>query len=226
MMNFPVQTFSWVDLPLVLLVLVVEVLLSADNAAALAIIVKKLPEKRRKSALFAGLYSAFFLRALGVIFAAYLIHLFWMQIIGGLYLIYISWKFIFGSKKTSSLSPTSYKKAVIYVELIDLLFAIDSILGAFALITLYYPIDMISSKLWIIYLGGALGLIAVRAMTGSLLKILNKYKRFERIIFFVIGWMGVKLLAAGIFPLNHALDIFFWVGTLFVILIGFLSTKK
>lgn len=232
-MDIPIQIFSWLDLPLVLIIFFLEILLASDNAAALALIVKKLPEKRRKKALFAGLFSAFFLRAVGVIFTAYLIHLFWMQIIGGLYLVYLAWKYILNPKKHSdAFSPTSYWKAVICIELIDVLFAIDSILGAFAIASLYYPFDTLPSKLWVIYAGGVLGVFAVRLVTGKLIDILDKYKKLEQIIFLLIGWMGVKLLAEGSLffiasnTLKHTLDIFFWIGTLLIILFAILQKPK
>lgn len=231
-MHIAAQAFSWLDIPLVFLILVIEILLSADNAAALAMIVKKLPEPKRKKALFAGLYSAFFLRAVGVICTAFLIYLFWMQMIGGLYLIYLAWHYVFGAKKEAScLSPTTYWKAVVYIELIDILFAIDSILGAFALASLYYPFEIIASKLWVIYLGGILGALAVRFVTGKFLSVINKYKKIEYIAFILIGWMGVKLLAEGSLSfvsnesIRHSVDIFFWIGTILILLIGFLSTK-
>ncbi len=232
-MHLSIQAFSWLDIPLVLLILVIEILLSADNTAALGMIVRKLPPAKRQSALFAGLYSAFFLRAIGVVFAAILIYLFWVQIIGGIYLIYLAWHYVFGKKKeASALSPISYWKAVVYIELIDILFAIDSILGAFALASLYYPFEIIASKLWVIYLGGILGALAVRFATGHFLKVLNKYKKVEYLAFLLIGWMGVKLLAEGSASfihsedLRHSLDIFFWVGTLVIIIVGIISMRK
>ncbi len=231
-MHIATQAFSWLDIPLVFLILVIEILLSADNAAALAMIVKKLPEPKRRKALFTGLYSAFFLRAVGVICTAYLIYLFWMQMIGGLYLVYLAWHYIFGAKKeTSNLSPTSYWKAVVYIELIDILFAIDSILGAFALASLYYPFEIIASKLWVIYLGGILGAITIRFITGKFLSQINKYKKIEYIAFILIGWMGVKLLAEGGLSfasnqtIRHSVDIFFWIGTLLILVLGAISLR-
>ena len=226
------QIFSWIDIPLVFFVFVIEVLLAADNAAAMALIVKKLDEQKRKRALFTGLISAFAFRLFGVIFAAFLIHLFWMQFIGGVYLVYLAWHCIFAPKSGyTPFSPTSYRTAVFYVELVDILFAIDSILGAFALVGLYYPLNQINSKLWIIYLGGVLGVFTVRIMTRHLLKVIDKYKKIEKIVFFVVGWMGIKLIAEGATHFlpedswRHSFDIFFWAGTFVVILIGFLSTK-
>jgi YkoY family integral membrane protein len=231
-LHFVSQSFSWIDIPLVFLILAIEILLASDNAAALAMIVKKLPVELKKKALFTGLISAFFFRAIGIIFTAFLIYLFWMQIIGGIYLIYLAWHFFFISKKEiSPFCPTQYWKAVLYIEIIDVLFAIDSILGAFALASLYYPFEVISSKIWVIYMGGILGVVAIRLVTGKFIVLLNKHKQIERIAFLVIGWMGIKLLAEGSLffiaseTVRHAFDLFFWIGTLFIVLIGIFSKR-
>jgi benzodiazapine receptor len=226
------QSFSWIDLLVVLLIFLIELLLASDNAAAMAVIVKRLPDEKKEKALKAGLLSAFILRAIGVIFTAYLIHLFWMQIIGGIYLIYICINFVLGSKlKSNQFSPRSFYKAVIYVEIVDVLFAIDSILGAFAIASLCYPFDVISSKLWVIYLGGVLGLYSIRLVTKKFIHLLNQHKKIELVAFLIIGWMGVKLITEGIVSLDgshefrHSLDIFFWISTIVIVILGVFLDK-
>jgi benzodiazapine receptor len=231
-MVIPGQTFQFFDIFVCLAIFFIELLLASDNAAAMAIIVKRLPEHKKEKALYAGLVSAFLLRAIGVIFTAYLIHLFWAQIIGGLYLIYICFNFIMGSKaKSNHFSPTSYFKAVILVELVDLLFAIDSILGAFAVSSLFYPFDVLPSKLWVIYIGGVLGLYSIRLVTKRFIRVLNEHKQIELVAFLLIGWMGVKLITEGVISqdatphLRHTLDIFFWISTIIIVILGVFLKK-
>lgn len=77
------QTFSLVDIPRLFTLIFLEGVLSLDNALAIALIVRGLPQAMRQKALFIGLVSAVVLRAFGVLSAAYLIQLLWVQIIGG-----------------------------------------------------------------------------------------------------------------------------------------------
>lgn len=75
----------------VLLVLIgLEGILAADNALVMAVMVKHLPEKQRKKALFYGLAGAFILR-FGSLFAiSFLVNVWQVQAVGALYLFYIA----------------------------------------------------------------------------------------------------------------------------------------
>ncbi|MCB1115824.1 MAG: hypothetical protein KDK71_05070 [Chlamydiia bacterium] len=93
------QTFALADIPRLLTLIFLEGVLSVDNALAIALIVRGLPEALRQKALFIGLSSAVILRAFGVLSAAYLIQLYWVQILGGAYLLYLSLSHVLTRRK-------------------------------------------------------------------------------------------------------------------------------
>ena len=70
---------------------VMEGLLSADNALVLAIMVKPLPAKQQKKALMYGLIGAYFFRFLFIGIGLFLIKFWWIKMIGSLYLAYLVW---------------------------------------------------------------------------------------------------------------------------------------
>lgn len=230
----PAQTFSYLDIPLIVVLFFLELLLSSDNAAVLSFVVRDLPEAKRKSALFVGLFTSFALRAIGILLAAYLIKILWIQILGGLYLVFLGIQHITRyriAKKNIRTEDTSFWATVFKIEITDLLFAIDSILGAFALVAIYYPTDMISEKLWVIYVGGILGVILIRFATTWITKLLDTYPNLEKIVYFLIAWMGLKLVVEGFLGyfdwgnIREIFDFIFWIGSVLIIIIGFLSTK-
>ena len=229
----PTQIFSWIDIPLVILLIFLEILLSADNAAAMALIAGKLPKEEKSKALFLGLATSVILRIVGILLAAYLIKFFWVQIVGGLYLLYLGVKHIVypSSKAWWTKSRGSLFKAVLLIELTDIMFALDSILAAFALAALYYPAKMLPHKLWVIYLGGIFGVITIRFAAKRFMTLLDTYPSLERVVFLIIGWMGMKLISEGIFSfypdssLKQLFDLIFWLGSVIIFLIGFFSTK-
>jgi YkoY family integral membrane protein len=231
--SFPAQTFSWIDLPFIIILFFIELLLSSDNAAALGVLVRDLPLKQRNKALFTGLISGLLLRALGIIFASYLIRLFWIQVAGGLYLVYIAYNHVKGLNQIGgvTIKKHSFCRVVFLVELTDLLFAIDSILAAFALAALYYPYEVFPHKLWVIYVGGVIGVVMMRFCTTWFIRLIDRHPHLEKVIFFVVGWMGVKLISEGVLhffpetPWKYFFDFLFWIGTLLIVIIGFLSTK-
>src|SRR5690625_7922012 len=74
----------------VLMILVgLEGLLAADNALVLAIMVRHLPEKERRKALFYGLVGAFVLRFGYLFIIAYLVEVWWLLAIGVVSLLFI-----------------------------------------------------------------------------------------------------------------------------------------
>lgn len=79
--------------------ILIESLLSVDNAAVLATIVMDLPENQRKKALKYGILGAYVFRGLALIFASVLISVWWLKPLGGLYLIYISVDWFIKNKK-------------------------------------------------------------------------------------------------------------------------------
>lgn len=74
-------------------------------------------------------------------------------------------------------------RTVLTVELMDAAFAIDSILVAVGL----------SDKLWVIYTGGILGIIAMRFAAGGFIKVLERFPSLEHTAYILISWISIKL---------------------------------
>ena len=131
------------DLVTIALLILLEGVLSADNAMVLAIRVLSLPKDQQTKALRYGMLSAFTFRAGATAAAAYLIGLGWVKLVGGLYLLYLPFQH-FGSggqegQSRHAVTPAEpwlglspFWATVVKVELTDIVFAIDSILVAVA----------------------------------------------------------------------------------------------
>lgn len=74
----------------ILILIALEGVLSADNALVLAIMVKHLPEDDRKKALFYGLFGAFIFRFGSLFLISFLVNVWQMQAIGAIYLLFLS----------------------------------------------------------------------------------------------------------------------------------------
>jgi YkoY family integral membrane protein len=181
------------DLVTIGLLVVLEGLLSADNALVMAIMVLGLPRNEHKYALRYGLIGGFAFRVLATLLAVYLIRVAFVKLLGGLYLLYLTYAHFFGheegadrrqpprAKAMLGLSP--FWSTVVKVELINLAFSIDSILVAVAM----------SPKLWVIVTGGILGIIAMRLVVGQLLVLVQRYPPLVDGAFVIIAWVGFKL---------------------------------
>lgn len=200
----------------------------------MAMLTKRLPPHQKSKALFVGVGTGVIFRIISVLIAGYLIQFFWLQIIGGVYLLYLAIIHIFfdpHKKEQQKEKPASFWKVVFLIEITDILFAIDSILAAFALAGLYYPFQILPSKIWVIYLGGVIGLVSMRFAAKGFIKLIHLYPSLEKIIFLVVGWMGIKLIVEGFLYfsndklLKSFVDSMFWMGSILIFIVGFLSTK-
>jgi YkoY family integral membrane protein len=182
------------DLVTIALLVALEGLLSADNAMVLAVLVLGLPRHQQQKALRYGILGAFAFRITATVFAAYMIEVVIVQLLGGLYLMYLPYQHFFGHGDAAQrraakpaqpwLGLSAFWATVLKVELTDIVFAIDSILVAVAM----------SNKLWVIVTGGVLGIIAMRLVIGQLLALVQKYPALVDGAFIIIAWVGIKLL--------------------------------
>ncbi|MEM7175250.1 MAG: hypothetical protein AAF443_04925 [Chlamydiota bacterium] len=214
------QTFSLVDIPRLFTLIFLEGILSVDNALALAVIARSLPVYQRRKALFVGMFSALVFRAMMILTAAYLIRFFWLQLLGGGYLIYLGMHHFFLAKKKKkplyrSIKPRGFLHTVVLIEGADLVFAIDSILAALALVGMTFHPPELPPKLWIVYLGGIIGLAGMRFAAHFFTTLLEKFSRLEKSVHLIIGWIGFKLIIESIAATFFATTFPFWADALF-----------
>ena len=181
------------DLVTIGLLVLLEGLLSADNAMVLAVLVLGLPKAQQKQALRYGILGAFFFRTIATLLAVYLIKVGWVKILGAGYLMYLTYRHFGSGASTESrrahkpaepaFGLSAFWATVVKVELTDIVFAIDSILVAVAM----------SPKAWVVVTGGILGIIAMRLVIGKLLALVERYPPLVDGAFIIIGWVAVKL---------------------------------
>jgi YkoY family integral membrane protein len=193
------------DLLTIGLLVLLEGLLSADNALVMAIMVLGLPKREHKKALRYGLVGGFAFRIVATLLAVYLIRLSWVKLLGGLYLLYLSYSHFWSGQTEEErraappakpwLGLSAFWGAVLRIELVNLAFSIDSILVAVA----------VSPKLWVVVTGGILGIVAMRLVVGQMIAIIERYPALVDGAFVIIAWVGMKLIieylhAVGLIP--------------------------
>lgn len=182
------------DLFTIGLLVVLEGLLSADNALVVAVMILGLPRRQQKMALRYGLIGAFAFRIIATLLAVYLIRLAFVKLLGGLYLVYLTYQHFFQSGDAEQRSRPRPAKpwlglsalwgTVVKVELVNVAFSVDSILVAVAM----------SSKTWVVLTGGLIGIVAMRVVIAQLLAIVRRYPTLVDGAFIIIAIVGLKLL--------------------------------
>jgi len=182
---------------------IIESLLSVDNAAVLATMVMDLPEEQRKKALKYGIFGAYLFRGLAMLFATVLIQIWWLKALGGLYLLFLVFNYWKGKKTASKEDDVIDKKSnwlyrktvgamgpfwatVALVELMDIAFSIDNVFAAVAF----------TNNIILVCTGVFIGILAMRFVAQSFVKLMEKYSFLETAAFIVIGILGLKLVAS------------------------------
>ena len=215
---------KWVELaPLLPVIVSLELVLSADNAVALASITKKLNNiDLQKRALNIGIFIALILRIL-VILTAQLILNFWpIKLIGGIYLISLSFSKFFSINDDTSNdnhidtnTESSILKVILLLSITDLAFSIDSITAAVA----------ISDQFLLVITGAIIGVIALRFTSGLFIKWLEIYINLEKAGYIAVAIIGFKLIIQLILYKLIIPEYLFFLVMLCVFLWGF-SRKK
>jgi YkoY family integral membrane protein len=182
------------DFLTVALLVLLEGLLSADNAMVLAVLVLGLPRDQQRPALRYGIIGAFVFRTVATLLAVQMIQLGFVKLLGGAYLLWLPYQhfFLHGDSVQRRaprearpwLGLSAFWATVVKVELTDIVFAVDSILVGVAM----------SSKTWVVLSGGILGIVAMRLVIGQLLTLVRRYPPIVDGAFVIIAWVGVKLL--------------------------------
>jgi YkoY family integral membrane protein len=187
--------FTPASLTIIVTLILIESLLSIDNAAVLATMVMVLPEHQRNKALKYGILGAFVFRGICLVFASWLIQFAWLKIAGGAYLGWLAYKhFIKGDDDPTVKKPTKvlwfnyFWSTIIMVEIMDLAFSLDNVLAAAAL----------TDNIILICIGVFIGILAMRFVAQRFVKLMEKYPSLGDSAYWVILLLGIKLIVAGI----------------------------
>jgi len=177
-----------------------ECILSVDNAVVLAAQTQSLPNKvEQEKSLFYGLFGAYIFRFLVIGVGVYLIDFWWIKVFGALYLFYLFVKYFFIDRNKKVEVPTERKKTgnaferylhisnfwqvVISIELMDIVFSIDSVLASLA----------VSSNPVIVLIGGMIGILAMRGIAEMIMGLMSKIPELNGMAYFLILFIAIKL---------------------------------
>ena len=182
-------TDAGVEVYLILLVLIVlEAVLSADNAIALAAIARSVKEPQAQSqALNIGLVGAYILRIALILAATWVIQYWQFELLGALYLLWLVFNYFYSSEEEEehrSLGFKSVWQVIPTIAITDLAFSLDSVTSAIA----------ITEDTWLIIAGGTIGIVILRFLAGLFIRWLQEYTYLEDAGFITVGFVGLRLL--------------------------------
>lgn len=172
--------------PVILSLVIIEGLLSVDNALAIAAMAAHLPGNQKQLALKFGILGAYLFRGVSLAFASWIIEHPWLKILGAAYLLYLTADH-FAQEAADSEggesfagNPRGFWASVIAIEFMDLSLSVDNVVAAVAL----------SPKLWVVCSGVFIGILVLRFIAGACIRLLEKFPVLEHAAFLLIGYVG------------------------------------
>ena len=215
------QVDSWYEIITLLPILItLELLLSADNAVALASLTRSLESSElRARALNIGITISLLFRILLILLSNILLKYIFIRIFAGLYLIYLFISNFFLNSDLDDIKNDyqnkqdniKFIKVVALLSITDFAFSIDSITTAVA----------ISDQYILIIFGAIIGVLALRFTSGIFLKLLEKYIKLEKAGYVAILIIGIKLLLNTLITETNLPDYYFYVLIFFAFIWGF-----
>lgn len=178
-------------LPVILSLIIIEGLLSVDNALAIAAMASHLPGRQRYLALKVGIIGAYVFRGLALLLATYIIQNPWIKLLGAAYLVHLMahhfaehWRHAARQERGLDVVKRGFWGTVASIELMDLSLGVDNVVAAVAL----------SDEFWVVCTGVAIGILALRFVAGYCIKLIEKFPVLEHTAFILIGYVGLLLL--------------------------------
>lgn len=175
------------SLLLLLEILLINIVLSGDNAVVIAMASRNLPEHLRNRAIWMGTVGAVGLRIILSVAAVALLDIPAVQIIGALLLLYIAIQLLIedgSSKEVRSVS--SLGKAIGIILLSDLVMSLDNVLAI---------ASIAKNNIWLMTTGIALSIPLIIWGSQLILKVLNRFPAVVWIGSAILGYTAGEMLA-------------------------------
>ncbi len=229
---------SLYDIPLIAwyigVLVFLEGLLSADNALVLALMVRHLPKREQRRVLQYGIWGAVAFRFVAVGLSAFLLKFWYFKVIGGAYLLYLAIKHFLRGESDSGTGArgwdTTFWGTVTSITITDIIFSIDSILAAVAMADDFPARFGYNGKLFIVFVGGVLGIITMRLVVRYFVTLLDRFPGLAQGAYFLVAWIGLKLVISGFHSADfigfHINEWLFWSVMLVIAVLSFVIQPR
>lgn len=178
-------------IPVVLALILIEGLLSVDNALAIAAMASHLDPKQRKTAMTIGYAGAYGFRIVALLTAGFIMGNHWLMLGGSLYLVWLMCAHFAEQEEASpdegevvNVSHHSFASTIAMIAFLDLSLSFDNVVAAVAFAR--------DSKV-LVYVGVTLGIITLRLVAGYCIKLLERQPWLEHTAFLLVGFVGLLL---------------------------------
>jgi len=192
--SFPSGAEIVAAFPVIVTLIVIEGLLSVDNALVIASLASRLPPEERGRAMRYGIIGAYLFRGVALALAAWILANPWVKVCGALYLVWLMCSHLGGEAHGGAAGKAAgaqegFWSVLLTIQLIDLSLSFDNVVAAVAL----------SPKLWVVCTGVFIGILALRFLAGACVALIQRFPVLTSAAFLLVGYVGCLLLVEMLF---------------------------
>lgn len=193
----------WVD---VFKIIVIDLLLSGDNAVVIALACRNLPEAQRRKGVTYGVLGAIGLRMLLTLFAVGMLALPYLKLVGALLLLWIGVRLILPEEEHSAgniKADTRLSGAVRTIIIADFVMSLDNVLGVAA---------AAKGNVWLLVFGLVISIPMIAWSSQLVLKLIDRYPVIIYLGGALLGYVAGEMLVteALLRPLAEAWHYLHW----------------
>ena len=183
------------DISVIFSIIILEGLLSVDNALVNASLASSLPRGEQKKAIRFGILAGAVLR-LGALFGvSYIVRFPVLKIAGAGYLVYLMVSHLCFAPKGNAHGGTKAGKlgnVVKSIALADIAFSVDNVVAAVGM----------SPKFWVVVTGVMAGIVAMMFATQLVVILMRRYPMLEKTAYIIVGFVGLSIFSEEIAHYN------------------------
>jgi YjbE family integral membrane protein len=179
------SSFFWVTLGQIMMI---NIVLSGDNAVVIAMASRSLPPKQQKQAIFFGSFGAIALRVILTFFAVMLLGMPWLKIIGAVLLGWIGIQMLIPEEAEAEIDGHAQMwSAIKTIVVADFIMSLDNVLGVAA---------AAKGSLLLLVLGLAISIPLIIYGSTFILKLMNRFPAIITLGGGVLGWVAGEMAIA------------------------------
>jgi YjbE family integral membrane protein len=218
------STHFWIA---VFQIVMIDIVLSGDNAVVIALACRKLPTEQRRKGIFWGVAGAITLRVILTAFAALLLDLPYIKLVGGVLLLWIGVKLLLpevahAEEKISA--ADNLWGAVKTIIVADLVMSIDNVIGV---------AGAAHGNLGLLIFGLALSIPLIVWSSQLMLKLMDRFPVIITGGAALLGWVAGSMIATDVVLkewlasyLPYADKVLALLGAVFVVAVGFVLSRR
>lgn len=221
------EIFTLEGITALLSILMIDIVLSGDNAIVIALASRNLPKDQQKKAIFWGTGGAILVRVLLTVFVLFLLEIPFLQLIGGILLLWIAYKLLTDDKDahvSTVKGSKSLSAAIQTIIFADIVMSLDNVIAVAGAAKGHVPL---------IIIGIAISIPIMVWGSQLILRIMERYPIILYIGVAILAWTGGDMILKDKKVqewLAPSLDILEWVlpiaSVVLILLIGYISKKR